>query len=156
MLINSILENLNIESINKYAQAVFELTQAPTQSLVNLYPQRTWVLSCATQTMHRVASATRQSTNDYKQRLLCCYCFGLLMNCRDLSSMQEIFSVFVQVFGSPRWNQHIELATSKLKEYLNKRLGEREQIQQIIKDNDQNWATYFAVEEIGNFFSFNL
>lgn len=151
MLINCILENLNIESIYKYAQAVFELTEVPTLSLVNFYPQRTWILSCATQTMHRVASATRQLTNNDKQRLLCCYCFGLLMNCRDLSSMKEIFSVFVQVFGSPRWNQHIELATSKLQEFLNKRLGEREQIQKIIKDNDQNWTIYLAVEEIGNY-----
>ena len=129
---HAVVHQLNRESIESYAHAVLEYSQAPLEHLPELAKKRTFISSCAAHTMHRFVRSIKPLTSNSDIIQLASYSFSLLLNSTELEILKEIFTLIVIVFMSKERSLVMLDALSKLNDLINQRPTEKEDILKII------------------------
>lgn len=75
---HALLETLNLDTVETYSKRVFKIATASETDLD--FDYRTWICSCSSHTMHRIARCLKTIIKDNYIKDICCYSFSLLMN----------------------------------------------------------------------------
>lgn len=89
---HAILSELNKQDIHQYARLVKLLATVSLDELKKLIPLYTWIVSCASHTMHRFVKAINKLALTQQQKELVCFAFSVMMNSTDLETLCSVFT----------------------------------------------------------------
>ena len=105
--IHAALEILNGESVDEYAQRIYDYSRCKTSEF-----SKTFLASCCSHTMHRFVRALKRQVkfSEKEHRTFAVLCFSLLLNCLDLESSIQIFKLMCTVFMNAKYTDNVQVA----------------------------------------------
>ena len=141
--IHAILETFNLENVIAYSKRVYRLAQMLNHELNECIKDYTWLISCCAHTMNRFVQALKPKISNSSIYSLCSYCFGLLVNCTDLNSMDDILKLILLIFISKKKSKEYLIAIEKVELLLSERPVIREEVNKIISLNEPKTFSIF-------------
>jgi hypothetical protein len=97
-IIHSLIDTLNKDSINEYAEKVFKLASGDTKLLNS--KSYSWIASCVAHTMKRLANSLKVFNLNVNQKRYVCFAFSLLLNSTTLVEISTYFEKMCTIFLS--------------------------------------------------------
>jgi hypothetical protein len=139
---HAILSELNKQDIHAYARIVYRLATCSEDELEHLVPMFTWIVSCASHTMHRFVKALRELVHNSDQKELICYAFSVMMNAKDLETLCAVFTELATVLIVPQLNSACGKALQTLDQYITERPDDKLKVRKILTGIEQ--AAYLS------------
>jgi hypothetical protein len=105
--IHAALEVLNGETIEEYANRIYEYSKINTSEF-----NKTFLASCCSHTMHRFVRSLKRQVKflEKEHRTFAVLCFTLLLNSLDFESSQLIFKQMCVVFLNDKYSLNVRIA----------------------------------------------
>jgi hypothetical protein len=103
---------------------------------------KSWLASCAVDTMKRFADGTRRLNMSKDQRELACYGFSLLIDSTDLTALETFYELLCIIFLSPTIDNEVNVALLKIRAIVRDRPSDEHRIQQVLTQCDNDSADF--------------
>ena len=131
-MINSCLETFNLESLETYAQRVFNYSQGLDYEDAS----KSWIYVCSTHTMNKFCKSISKIIDSDYIRLFACFCFSLLLNSTDLSICGQYFELICHVFLSRYSTQLSNSSFNKLQAAIHVRPLIKDEVIKLLNGTD--------------------
>ena len=125
------LWSFNGEQMIEYSVRVYKLSK---KEIGIDDPNRLWLASCASHTMHRFCLALKKGVrfSDKEHRHFACHCFSLLLNCHVLETASNLFNIICILFTYRTNNKQSDHARQVLQEMISTRPNTHAETQRIL------------------------
>jgi hypothetical protein len=132
--IHAILEILNLETVEQYANRIFKYSNGTNEE--HSTKHQSFLSSCVSHTMHRFTRGLKRQVKfqNTESRTFSVCCFSLLVNSIDLNSSKQIFKLMCKVFTNQLTDDSVSEAIESLQALIQLRPEGYTEIKKIIQD----------------------
>jgi hypothetical protein len=131
--IHAILEVLNLETVEDYADRIFKYANKVNDEASTL---KSFLASCVSHTMNRFTRGLKRQVKflNAESRTFSVCCFSLLVNSTDLDSTKHIFTLMCTVFLNTYTNDAVNQAILALQALIQLRPDDSTEVKKIIQE----------------------